>query len=107
MARESVLRSAEPQQNPGFAGVLRFGENQGAVREGYVIRENRAPTRKFQKSFRRKHRWMLGFAGVWMGCGKIGVDGWEGRPYMRLHQHGAAGSSGPLVLLEDFELVAK
>ena len=50
---------------------------------------------------------MLGFAGVWMGCGKIGVDGWEGHPYMRLHQHGAAGSSGPLVLLEDIELVAK
>jgi hypothetical protein len=35
------------------------------------------------------------------------VDGWEGHPYMRLHQHGAAGSSGPLVLLEDFGLVAK
>ena len=50
---------------------------------------------------------MLGFAGVWMVCGKIGVDGSGGRPYMQLHQHGAAGSSGPLVLLEDFELVAK
>jgi hypothetical protein len=72
-----------------------------------VIRENRSPNPKISEKFQAKHRWMLGFAGVWMVCGKIGVDGWEGRPYMRLHQHGAAGSSGPLVLLEDFELVAK
>jgi hypothetical protein len=71
-----------------------------------LIRENRSPNPKISEKFREKPM-DAGFCGVWMGCGKIGVDGWEGRPYMRLHQHGAAGSSGPLVLLEDFELVAK
>jgi hypothetical protein len=64
--------SAEPQQNPGFAGVLRFGENQGAVREGCVIRENRAPNPKISEKFQAKTPMDAGFCG--------GVDGvWKNR----------------------------
>jgi hypothetical protein len=49
MAHESVLRICRPQQNPGFAGVLRFGENQGAVREGCDSRKSRAKRENFRK----------------------------------------------------------
>jgi hypothetical protein len=51
---------------------LRFGENQGAVREGDVIRANRAPTPKISEKFQGKTPMDAGF---W-----VGVDGvWKNR----------------------------
>jgi len=68
MARES----AEPQQNPGFAGVLRFRENQGVVLGRCVIRENGVANAKISEKFQAKTPMDAGFCG--------GVDGvWKNR----------------------------